>query len=256
MAEANQPTEGTVKLIKAGSAIAGSVAGTVAGFLAGGPGGAVLGAALGPLITELGSEIASRFLAPRETERIGAAMALAVYRIKEKLDSGEKPRTDGFFEKEPDGRSAAEEVYEGVLIAAQREHQEKKLPFFANLMANLAFHPEIDRAYASFLVHLGEELSYRQLCLLTLFALKDKSMLRQQDYRSVESFGPSLTGVLYEAADLDRRGLVSCGAVVFGPTDVKPGKMGVQGAGATLFELMELHRIPRQDVEDVASLLK
>jgi hypothetical protein len=47
-----------------------------------------------------------------------------------------------------------------VLLAAQREHEERKLRFMGNLIANLAFHPEIDRGYANYLIRLAEKLSF------------------------------------------------------------------------------------------------
>jgi len=93
-------------------------------------------------------------------------------------------RHDDFFEDQLYQRSAAKEIVEGVLLAAQREHEEKKLLYYSNLLANIAFHPEIDRAHANLLIRLGERLSYRQLCVLSLFKQKSKFNLRQQDYRS------------------------------------------------------------------------
>ena len=210
--------KGIVELLTAGSEVAGGVAGAAIGLIAAGPAGGLVGGGVGPLITyalkKLGSEVHQRMLAPREQQRIGGVIAFAIQRIKEKLDAGESIRTDGFFDSQPDSRSAADEVYEGVILAAQREHEEKKLPFMGNLIANLAFRPDIERGYANYLVRLGGELSYRQLGLFVVFALKDRSRLRQSDYRTEQLFPPLLLGLLHEAYDLEQRGLIASGSRV------------------------------------------
>ena len=103
-----------------------------------------------------------------------------------------------------------------------------------NLMANLAFRPDIDRGYANYLVRLAEDLSYRQLELLLVFALKDRSHLRQSDYRTEQQFSPLLMGLLHETYDLEQRGRVGSGSAAFGPNDVNPRETRTQGAGAEL----------------------
>lgn len=44
--------------------------------------------------------------------------------------------------------------------------------------------------------------------------------------------------------------------VAFDPIDVAPGKMGVQGLGADLYNLMQLGTIPDSDILPVAAMLK
>ena len=252
---------GSIKeLIELGSEMAGSVAGASFGLLLGGPGGAVTGSAAGPIVVrslqKVGKEIVSRWLGHQEAVRIGATLIYAAAKIQENLKAGHAIRQDDFFAAKPGSRPTSEEIAEGVVLVAQREHEEKKLPFYGNLLANVAFHLGIDRTYANLLVRLGKELSYRQLCLLALFAQKKQLGLREGDYRDVQSFPPTQLAILYEIFDLDRRALVSSGSASFGPSDVKPGKLRVQGAGAVLFTLMELWSVDPQDVRDVAIHLR
>jgi hypothetical protein len=72
----------------------------------------------------------------RETKRIGATLTFAAAKIKERLDSGQNLRSDGFFDEDASNRAPADEIAEGVVIAAQREHEEKKLKFYGNLLAS------------------------------------------------------------------------------------------------------------------------
>ena len=136
-------------LVKDGAKFGGMPLGAGIGFLFGGPIGATVGAGIGVAIERIGDEIGNRYLAKRERERVGSTIILACEKIKRNVDLGMKYRTDDFFDNKNGERSAAEEVVEGILIASQKEYQEKKLPFYSNLLANLAFHAEIDKAQAN-----------------------------------------------------------------------------------------------------------
>jgi hypothetical protein len=101
----------------------------------------------------------------------------------------------------------------------------------------------------------ANNLSYRQLCLLLIFALRDKSSLRASDYRSMESFTPDLVGILQEALELDQQGLIGSGSASFGPSDINPKASSTQGAGVALLQLMELQRLPPEDVRGIIAIL-
>ena len=248
-------------LIKIGSEIAGGAAGAAIGFFTAGPAGAILGGATGPLLTHtfrnLAAEIKNRILGRQEVVRIGATIAFAAVKIQENISNGQQIRQDGFFQKQPDERTTGEEILEGILLVAQREHQEKKLQFYGNLVANIAFHPEIDRAQANLLIRLGERISYRQICLLALFVHKEKFDLRQEDYTKVESIGGAKVALLQEIYDLYSQGMLNAsGVAMFGLGDVTPSKMNVQGTGVMIYNLMELGKVNTQDLNEVAMLLR
>ncbi len=73
-----------------------------------------------------------------------------------------------------DDRSTAEEIFEGVLLVAQRDYQEKKTKFYANFFANIAFEPFIDRALANFLLRVAERLTGNYV--LSRFLLNQKNL--------------------------------------------------------------------------------
>ena len=63
--------------------------------------------------------------------------------------------------------------------------------------------------------------------------------------------------ILYECLDLYHRGLINFGGeVAFGLTDVKPGRMTVQGLGADIFNLMKLGLIPAEELTPIAVQLR
>ena len=113
------------------------------GFFSGGPAAAaVLGAAgvaVTKVFTELGEEVSDRLLGPREKQRIGGVVAIAAAHIRERLERGDHLREDGFFDKGASGRSNADEVAENLVLAVQRDPEERKLQYMGRLYCNVAF---------------------------------------------------------------------------------------------------------------------
>ena len=119
--------------------------------------------------------------------------------------------------------------------------KKKKLSFMAHLLASVAFDSSVSPNMAHQLTKAAEALTYRQLCVIKLSAIKEQFVLRKEDYREHGDFSRELLQILYEYYDLYNRGLVNFGGdVAFGPSDVKPGETVVQGLGAELFNLMQL----------------
>jgi hypothetical protein len=265
MADAATPDEPNSKrtlrgLISGGAEIAGGAIGGALGFFASGPAGAAALAAGGSLaglaLSHVGEEIANRYLGPREKVRIGGVLALSAAQIKKRIDNGEAVRDDGFFESKDGQRPKAEEVAESILSKAQREAEEKKLPYMANLLANVAFEKTVSGEMSHQIARIAESLSYRQLCLIFLFSGLVMAPLRSIDYRAENSFSLELLQVLYEAYDLHSKGLVNNGGeVAFGITDLKPSSMRVEGLGSHIFNLMGLGEIPVEDLEPLAAVL-
>ena len=247
-------------LIESGGDIAGGAVGSAVGFLIGGPGGAAIGGASGAAasaaIRKIGTEATERVLGNREKTRVGGAIAVAAEKIHARTQRGEQLRDDGYFEKRHHGRSDAEEVAESVLLKAQREAEERKIPYMAFLIGNIAFDNSISGAMAHQIIRTAESLTYRQLCLMKVSALVDKSRLRGSDYRGQQSFPKEQYQVLYECLDLYLRALVNFGGgVAFGPTDVNPRGMSIQGLGVDMFNQMGLATIPQSDLEPIIAQL-
>lgn len=285
------------RIINAGTEILGSstagVASAAVGFFASGSAEAAIGGATGAALIvgwkALGSEISKRLLGPREEARVGFVFAHAAVEIQERIRQGEALRDDGFFESQGAGRSSAEEVAESVLLKSQREPEEKKLPFMAHLLANLAFNSAFDGHMAHQFIRYPEQLTYRQLCVLSLVSSIDDFGLRQRNYNDYRQFSEELGYLLYECKDLEDRSLLFIGSFagegriepgtegydpggkniirrrqsIRNPTarrpeipDIVPGSMQLQPIGIELCDLMELRSIPREDLEEVAKLLR
>lgn len=259
-------------IVETGSEIAGATAGAAVGLLVGGPIGAVAGAAASPVTARtlrgLAVEFRERVLGHREEVRVGAAIAFASDKIREKLEAGEQPRQDDFFTDEEQNRSTAKEVFEGVILAAQREAEEKKVQFYGNLLANLAFEGDIDRSQANFLIRLGDQLSYRQLCALALFGQNtlvlggdNRFNLRSGSYRGrLDDEAPVATDrivLLQEVYDLYQRGILgNGGSAMIAVLDANPSVMSLAGAAVSLYNLMELWEVDPADLNALVRLLR
>lgn len=233
----------------AGSA-AGAVAGGLIGAAIGGPEGAAAGSvaatAIEHMFQNMGSEIKKRTLAPLEEERVGTVYAKAKELIEEKIARGKTPRNDNFFVKDSNSRPASEELLEGTLLAAQREHEEKKSVYLARLYANILFHPEISRPTANHLIKLAEQLTYRQIAILNNIAAMQFARtlnppinpLKKGAYESVS--GTENVAIAAEIFDLYRMSILGSSQVILDAGGINPSTLTVVGYGAHLYNLMDL----------------
>jgi len=107
------------------------------------------------------------------------------------------------------------------------------------------------------LIRLGERISYRQMCLLALFAYKEKFGLRQESYDHAGKIGETRVALLQEIYELDSQGMLNAsGTALIDLPGVMPGKMNVQGTGTMLYNLMELWKVDMRDLSEIAMLLQ
>ncbi len=227
----------------------------------GDPAGAVLGASLGPWLTDalhrLVLEFNSRFLSSREEKRVVSALYYAAQRIEQRRDSGDTLRSDNFFDEETD-RSSGEEVLEGGIIAAQREHEERKIEYIGYLLANICFDSSIDQSRANVLVEAAERMSWRQMTLLSYLNRLSEFALGWRDTPEVDSANlqdlesPPFD-FLHEAAEAQRMRILM-GVEAYLDYPYEPRKYAVSKLGERLYTLMELGNIPHSELEELESL--
>ena len=196
------------------------------------------------MLKSIGQEFSKRQLSPREDYRVGKVLAIAALEIRQRLEKGENPRDDGFFNEKSTGRSDAAEIAEAIILKCQREPQEKKIRYMGYLKASIAFNSNISTNMGHQLIKAAEELTYRQFCILKLATVKDIFGLRNENYRDHGGFSKELYSVLYECKDLyQKEYIVLAEAHALGLTDIIPGSMTVQGVGRDLFYFMKLSSI-------------
>ena len=263
-------------------AVGGSIAGAATSLVTSPLVGAAVGSAVAKLLTMAEDEFASRILSDREKMRVQTVLSLTKKKVAERIDAGDHIRTDGFFrpQKGADGDSA-DEVVERILLVSQREPEQIKIPYMANLLTNSCFgdplpNPNLHGAYELHaMIKLAEQLTYRQLCILCVGAL-NKSLLAK--YRSRDGFRqlaararrlgiPKMNSGLSASRDqfatmtelhiyndcfeLYTKGLVGFDRALLSSHDIAPKELDVHGRGYFLWKLMGLSAIPDEDLRPV-----
>jgi hypothetical protein len=283
----DEKIERVKQVIDSSSNVVGTAVGNTLGFILADAPGAALGGAIGASLTgvlkQVFFDVANRRLSEREEIRIGTSAYFAVTKIQARLDSGEKPREDGFFSRENQyARSDADEIFEGTLLKSKNEHQEKKIRFIANIFSNTTFHSEINSSEANHILQVAENMTYRQMCLLALFerkaeindirlATKDATKDDDEDSSIIKDIS-----LLQEIFQLYNLGLVAQLLVESKNSDeftggyitneknyllldgydtVSPVDIVLKDLGKRYFNVMSLSEIPYEDVLEVAKTL-
>lgn len=242
-------------LVDSSAAIVGGITGSLVGTWIAGPGagtfaGAVAGTTLGEVVKKGIGEFANRILSSREQLRVESAATHAILKIKQLRDGGFIPRADGFFHQDETDRSDADEIFEGVLLKAKNENQEKKIKYLGNLFANLAFREDTPVSVANFLLKTAEELSYRQFCFLAL--LNQRGVLNIESLRTRNHPIPDLHILKREEWTLH--------APSFGIYGLVDGNNAwedwLNDLGDRFFDLLGLSEIPQEDVDEVGRLIE
>jgi hypothetical protein len=225
------------------------------------PGTAAVAAMAGTGIAAVGADLARRLLSPRQEVRVGEVFVQAGAALKAKEVMGEHIRGDGFF---ADGeRSAGHEFAEGVMLAAMDSFEEKKIPYLANLLANVAVSPNIDAHTANFMLLSAGKISWLQFCLLGIIAraeeypLPDTPFLQAQDWdrhtarttlqRMADMTGPDQ---LLHFKTVKREGGI--GLQLW---DLNMNGIEIGSFGGLIINAMDLHTIPRDDLGPIYDLL-
>lgn len=240
------------KVFEYGGAAASAAVGAGIGLVAAGPGGAVVGTLAGTLIEnvvkKIGEEIKERKLSKAENKKVGSVYTLASENIAQKINSGKVLRGDDFFSDSEEDRSTAEEILERTLFAAQREAEEKKLPYYSRMYANIAFSTDVTRPIANQTIKIAEQLTYRQLLILNVIGTHQTIGLPFKKTAYANVAGLTNVAIASEVFELYRMSLLSSSVVVFDSAGINPSALSITGYGAHIFNLMELHTlIPDSD---------
>ena len=249
------------KTIEAGIDMSGSIGGAIAGAALGGPAGGLAGAIAGTGMVHILKDVAHRALSHRERQRVGALYVHALNAMNIIRDAGGNLRQDDFWVSSGPYTSPGQQVVEGVLIAAQREPQERKLEFMGTLLARVAYEPEITADTAAYLIRTAEELTWQQFVLLALIGRLDEFEVEgiETNTHASEFAAWAAHKQLAELGDFGRALIVggreetSLGLQKYA-TGLSSYKLG--WGGDLLYQSMWLDRIPRRDILEVLGLLR
>lgn len=203
------------------------------------------------------NEALQRNLTRRQEARVGSMMWFALQQFEWNRKEGLQIRTDGFFVEQPDDRAAAEEVIEAVILASQQEYAEKKLQLYGRLLANIIFRQDIDRALAQQLTSCLQQLTYRQLCFVSLI-LTHRAILHSEVRGIRRSKEDNLLQetIKLEVYDLIHRGIIlNNGASGFRPEYVEFYSLYLSKFGGLMAELTGLREVMSDDKTKLLKML-
>ena len=131
-------------------------------------------------IERVGKEIIARQLGPRQELRATAVYSLTIEKLRELRESGKNIRADGFVDTAGLFRCSADEMTEATLKAAMNSYQERKLPFLANVLANVLSDASVDPETAHVAVKFAEEMSLREIYIICVVSKIDTLHLNER----------------------------------------------------------------------------
>lgn len=251
--------QAVVRLISGASEVVGTAFGAIVGAATGDPVLIVSSAVLGSVFGKSVGEVATRSLSARQEHRAGLLVieSFAAVRAKEVL--GGSLRVDDFFEGE---RSDGDEFIEGVLLAAMDAYEERKLPYLANLIANVCFDSAIDRSSANYALRMLDHLSWPELEVLGIFwAAQESSKYELPDHPKDDQLGSWREATVHQIyLDLsDKHKLIhhervktASGLPAF---NLNLSGIRLTNGGALVAGLADLQDIPRPDLEPILQIL-
>lgn len=242
---------------------------------------------------KLSEDYENRALSSWESEKIGAVLGFAALEIEDNFNGQKIIRKDNFFNKNEFNRSSYDEIAEGIYNKAQKEYEIKKLRYYGNLLANIAFDSEVSLEEANKLIKIAEILTYRQIQLLALFSAQslyvkpgfpdsmmdqlakfaddgmkiagsDISIPKRRNLpdRSFASQGGisgySNISIYQDLMDLNKQGLIvqSQGQdIIIDISRINPKLLSTIGLGIQLYNLMKLDGIPENELTELIDKL-
>lgn len=248
-----------LKLANTGAGAVSGAAGAAIG-LVGGPIGSVAGAVVGSLMGDMFKDVAARMLSHRERVRIDNATVYISDGIQEGFDAGLMIRQDDFFQGDNNFTSDAAELLEGVLLKCKAQYQEKKVRLIANLFKNVAFDASVSAETAYQLLNLVDGLSYHHLCQIAYYGRRKefidfqilstsfgryRNLLAEENFSAAGDLLRLFDQRIFEDKDEDNdKETVGYGT----PTAITPSQLRLAIRGRYAFSLLELQRIPMEDV--------
>lgn len=254
-------------MLQMGAQFAGGAVGSALGLISLNP---VLTVALGGAGAAIGKGLADavdKQLSSKEKMRTGGAAAVSLVTIRERIEQGLVLRNDDFFDTDGQNRSSCEEIFEGMLLSAKNEHEEKKIKYIANIFSNTVFNG-IAIGEANHVLKIATNLTYRQICVLSLIEQKKnisqislgKKLAREEDGLEELITNESIF-LREEIMELYQKGLIYVELnerpfVLLSCFDIVPDNIMFTPLGELCYSIMGLGNIPDQDLIEIGDLLK
>lgn len=216
----------------------------------------LVSATIQPIFAGAIEEFGKRMLSIRENNRINKVMQDAICKINARLEKGDIPRQDeDFWMDNYVGMSDAKAILEGLLLKSRDEYEEKKLPYYSNLIVQMAFDSSWSYQRLNAMIRMFEQLSYRQMQLIALAQRKGEIETPQwivKFKRTPESF--AYYDLFCEVSNLSSLTLFHQPDVTI--TMGLGDKQALSPIGESMADLMELSSIPQEEIDELDGIIR
>ena len=247
------------KYLNKGADIVGAVSAGALG-LVGGPGGA-MGGVVGVAVTHVVKDVINRQLSNRQEVRVAASTLYMLDGIDRRLKAGDKVREDDFI-KDKEHRNKAKELFEGVLLKCRDQYQENMIRFISKIFEETIFDENISYETANKILTIAESLTYKKACIVSFFGRLesfDRSEMMKSPYEDYEyaEYSLELQILRQDIFELFSSGVLKTKYYVVGSqNDIIPYLLDLSNLGRTLFSMMGLDQVAREDIEPINEELK
>lgn len=215
----------------------------------------IAAAAIDKIVYPILADFMDRMLSKSQKNRIEKVLEDAIKKIASRLEKNDIPSGEGEYWTEGSIKvSDAKAILEGVLLKVRDEYEEKKLPYYSNLIAQMAFDHSWSYQRLNAMIRMFEQLSYRQLQLMALALRKGEIETPQWDVkfkRTPESY--VYYDLFCEVVNLSNLALFHQPG-----TSLKMGlgdKHALSPIGKSMAELMELSSMPQEELDDLDNMI-
>ncbi|WP_157361040.1 hypothetical protein [Arthrobacter sp. EPSL27] len=179
--------------------------------------------------------------------------------MKRNLSNGMSIRQDSFWEARGGFPPPAQETFEAVLMAAQRDPEERKLRYLGNAYAYIACDPAMTPSASHWLIKTAEALTWTQLQLLSMVAsleeLNTSGIILGKGANNWDS-----VSLHKELLDLGSRYFIHGGyETLENGIEVPSSALPTQrllNPGTLIFGALRLADVPHSDLEDIVARLR
>ena len=148
----------------------------------------------------------------------------------------------------------AKTILEGILLRARDEYEEKKLNYYSNLIAQMAFDHSWNYQRLNAMIRMFEQLSYRQLQLMALAQRKGKIETPQWIVKFKR------TPISHSYYDLYCEVLQLSNLALFHQPEASitmglGNQLALSPIGNSMADLMELSSIPQEELDDLDKMI-
>lgn len=255
--------ESSKEILRLGNIIIGATVGNTLSILTDDPVAQVSGSAVGAILPEVLNDFSERVLSRREKIKVGAVTQFAVEKILINLNAGKIINLEFTNSIKEEHRTSAEELYEGILIKAKNEAQEKKIKHIGAIYGNCIFVEDITSEDVNHLLSAVGGLTYRKLSIIALYGRKKEIfpekniMVDPYSWYPNVSFHLSTQAILQDLFELGNQGIVDLKSLLAtNHLHLWPAKFELSQLGQKYFELMSLDEIPIQDLNPIIDNLE